>query len=255
MTPNPCLSVVVPVYNEAETVVGILDEILARPETAEVIVVDDASRDASRSIVERYIAEKGDGRVRLLCQDRNRGKGAAVRRGFSAATAPVVIVQDADREYTPEDYPVILAPILDGRADVVYGSRFHGGLGRVLRFRHQLGNQALTFLSNLLSDLSLSDMETCYKAFRREVVQNLALTCDRFGIEVELTAKVAKCRRLRLHEVPIRYFGRSYDQGKKITWRDGIAALWFMVKFNLLTSARASRLRPWDEVLGPPPGI
>jgi glycosyltransferase involved in cell wall biosynthesis len=246
-----CLSVIIPVYNEAETVVAMLDEVLARPETAEVIVVDDASKDDSRAIVERYIVERGDGRVRLFCQERNQGKGAAVRRGFDAATAPIVIIQDADREYTPEDYPVVIGPILDGKADVVYGSRFHGGLGRVLYFRHQMGNKLLTFLSNLLTDLNLTDMETCYKAFRREVVQNLVLTCNRFGIEVELTAKIATCRALRIYEVPIRYYGRTYEEGKKITWRDGVAALWFMFKFNLLTSARAARRQPWQDVLSP----
>ncbi len=249
MSPVACLSVVIPVYNEADTVAAMLDEVLARPETAEVIVVDDASQDDSRAIVERYILEKGAGRVRLYAQEHNQGKGAAVRRGFAAATAPIVIIQDADREYTPQDYPVVLGPILEGKADVVFGSRFHGGPGRVLYFRHQLGNQFLTFLSNLLTDLNLTDMETCYKAFRREVVQNLVLTCDRFGIEVELTAKVAKCRRLRIYEVPIRYYGRTYEEGKKITWRDGVAALWFMLKFNLLPSARAARHRPWDEIL------
>lgn len=251
MNRDRCLSVVIPVFNEATTVAEILDAVLARPETAEIIVVDDASRDESRAVIERYVAERGAGRVRLICQPSNQGKGAAVRRGFAEATAPIVIIQDADREYSPTDYPAVLEPILSGKAEVVYGSRFLGGPGRVMYFRHQLGNNLLTFVSNLLTDLNLTDMETCYKAFRREVIQNLVLSCDRFGIEVELTAKIAKCRTLRIYEVSISYQGRTYEEGKKITWRDGVAALWFMVKFNLLTSAKASRHRPWAEVLSP----
>lgn len=237
-------------YNEAATVAEVLAEVLARPETAEIIVVDDASTDNSRAIVERFIIEHGNSRIRLLCQQRNQGKGAAVRRGLEAAVAPIVIIQDADREYPPANFAAVIAPIIAGQADVVYGSRFLGHQGRSHYLRHRLANGLLTFLSNLCSGLSLTDMETCHKAFRRPVVQNLALTSDRFGIEVELTAKLAKCRRLRVREVPIAYHGRSFAEGKKITWRDGLAALWFIVKYNLFTLPSASRRKPWQQVLG-----
>ncbi len=241
------LSVIIPVYNEEKTIASVLDEVLARPETAEVIVIDDSSRDSSREIVGRYV-EKEKGRVRLLVHDVNKGKGAAIRDGFDAATAPLVIVQDADREYSPSDYPVMLKPILDGKADVVYGSRFQGGPGRVLYYRHQLGNKFLTFISNLLTDLNFTDVETCYKAFRREVVQNLILTTNRFGIEIEITAKIAS-KALRIYEVPISYHGRTYEEGKKVTWKDGIAAIWFMIKFNLLQGRASSIKKDWKEVL------
>ncbi len=243
------LSVVIPVYNEGKTICEILDEVLARPETAEIIAVDDASKDDSREIIRKY-AEKADGRVRLFWHDMNKGKGAAIRKGFDEAKAPIVIIQDADKEYSPTDYPVVIGPILDGKADVVYGSRFHGGAGRVLYFKHQLGNKLLTFISNLLTDINLTDMETCYKAFRREVIQNINLDSDRFGIEVEMTAKFAHARRLRIYEVPISYHGRTYEEGKKITWKDGIAAFWHMIKYNILQRKSKFYKKPWNEVLG-----
>ena len=238
-----------PVYNEEETLALILDEVLARPETAEVIIVDDASKDKSVDVIKEYQARFPD-RIKTFFHEVNLGKGAAIRHGFDLAEAPIVIVQDADREYSPEDYPVILKPIVSGKADVVFGSRFQGGPGRVLYFRHQLGNKFLTFLSNLVTDLNLTDMETCYKAFRREVIQNLVLTLNRFGIEVEITAKIAKFRRLKIYEVPISYNGRTYEEGKKVTWKDGIAALWFMFKFNVLTPWSSCIKKPWNEVLG-----
>jgi len=243
------LSVVIPVYNEAKTICEILDDVVRRPETAEIIVVDDASKDNSREIIQKY-ADKSDGKVRLFCQDRNKGKGAAIRRGFDEARHPIVIIQDADREYSPEDYPVMIEPIVSGKADVVYGSRFHGGAGKVLYFRHRMGNKFLTFVSNVLTDISLTDMETCYKAFKREVIQNLNLDSDRFGIEVELTAKFAHARKLRIYEVPIDYHGRTYDEGKKITWKDGIAAIWHMIKYNRLQRKSKFYKKPWQEVLG-----
>ena len=162
---------------------------------------------------------------------------------------PFVMVQDADFEYTPEDYPTVLAPLLAGKADVVYGSRFMKGPGQVRYFRHEMGNRFLTFWSNFFSDIHLSDMETCYKAFRKEVIQNLILTSERFGIEVEMTAKLAKAKCLRIWDVPISYFPRSYNEGKKIGWRDGVAALWHILRFNCFTSLEKSIRKPWNEVL------
>ncbi len=248
MNTEKVLSVIIPVYNEGKTINVILDEVLARPETAEIIVVDDASKDNSKEQIQKYVVRE-NGRVRLVCQEINHGKGAAIRRGFEEAKAPIVIVQDADKEYSPEDYPVIIAPIVSGKADVVYGSRFQGAAGRVLYFKHQLGNKFLTFLSNLLTDINLTDMETCYKAFRREVIQNINLDSERFGIEVELTAKFAHARVLKIYEVPISYNGRTYEEGKKITWKDGVAAIWHMIKYNILQNKSRFYKKPWNEVL------
>ncbi len=246
LTTENILSVVIPVYNEEKTIREVFDEVLSRPETAEIIAIDDFSKDRSREIIQEYV-EKGNGKVRMICQQMNMGKGAAIRRGFDAASAAVVIVQDADKEYSPQDYPVLLKPIITGKADVVYGSRFQGGPGRVLYFRHQLGNKFLTFISNLLTDLNLTDVETCYKLFRREVIQNIVLTTNRFGIEIEITAKLAKEKSLRIYEVPISYHGRTYEEGKKVTWKDGIAAIWFMIKFNILNSKSESFKKPCQE--------
>ncbi len=245
------LSVVMPVYNEENTIQKIVERVLARPEVAELVIVNDASTDGSWERLQRFAAEP---RVKLLQQPENRGKGAALIRGFQEATRDFVLVQDADFEYNPEDYPVVLEPLLSGKADAVYGSRFMGTPGMVRFFRHEMGNKVLTFFSNFFSDIHLSDMETCYKAFRREVIQNLKLTSERFGIEVELTAKLAKSRQLRIWEVPISYNPRRYDAGKKITWRDGVAALWHIVHFNCFCPAQESFYRPWSEVLGTPPG-
>ena len=241
-----CLSVVMPAYNEENSICRIVEMVLARPEVGELVIVNDASTDATWEKLQTF---SGNGRVRLLNQDVNQGKGAALIRGFAAATRPFVIVQDADFEYTPGDYPVVLAPLLAGEADVVYGSRFMGTPGRVRYFRHEMGNKFLTFLSNFFSDIHLSDMETCYKAFRREVISNLLLESKRFGIEVELTAKLARSRRLRIWEVPISYAPRRYDEGKKIGWRDGVAALIHIVHYNVFCSDAKSFRRPWDEVL------
>lgn len=223
------VSVVIPVYNEAGTLPTLLAKVLSRPETTEVILVDDASTDGSGDYL-RTLA--GDPRLRTLFHARNQGKGAALRTGFAAAVGDVVLIQDADLEYDPDDYPALLAPIFAGKADVVYGSRFLGGPHRVLYFWHSVANRMLTLLSNMLNDINLSDMEVCYKAFRREVLQQIGIECDRFGVEPELTAKVAKMR-LRIYEVPVSYYGRTYDEGKKIGWRDGLAALWWIVRFGL----------------------
>lgn len=240
------LSVVMPVYNEESTIETIVRNVLARPEVGELVIVNDASKDKSWEKLQTFA---GNPRVKLLNQEVNRGKGAALIRGFSEATMPFVMIQDADFEYTPEDYPVVLAPLVSGKADVVYGSRFMGTPGQVRYFRHEMGNKFLTFWSNFFSDIHLSDMETCYKAFKREVIQNLVLTSERFGIEVEMTAKLARSKKLRIWEVPISYFPRSYNEGKKIGWRDGVAALWHILCFNCFNSDIKSFKRPWEEVL------
>lgn len=246
MDSNNILTVVMPVYNEEATIEIIVKEVLARPEVGELIIVNDASKDNSWEKLQQFAS---DPKVKLLNQEVNRGKGAALIRGFGEATKPFVMVQDADFEYTPNDYPVVLAPLLDGKADVVYGSRFMGTPGQVRFFRHEMGNKFLTFLSNFFSDIHLSDMETCYKAFKREVIQNLILTSERFGIEVEMTAKLAKAKTLCIWEVPISYAPRSYNEGKKIGWRDGFAALWHIMRFNCFTSLENSLKKPWKEVL------
>ncbi|MBR2911351.1 MAG: glycosyltransferase family 2 protein [Lentisphaeria bacterium] len=246
MEANNVLTVVMPVYNEEKTIVTIVEKVLERPEVGELIIVNDASKDNSWEKLQTFADNP---RVRLLNQEVNRGKGAALIRGFAEATKPFVMVQDADFEYTPEDYPIVLAPLVSGKADVVYGSRFMGTPGQVRFFRHEMGNKFLTFWSNFFSDIHLSDMETCYKAFKKEVIQNLILTSERFGIEVEMTAKLAKAKSLCIWEVPISYAPRSYNDGKKIGWRDGVAALWHILRFNCFTSLEKSLKKPWGEVL------
>jgi glycosyltransferase involved in cell wall biosynthesis len=249
--PDLKLSVVVPVYNERDTIHQILRRILAVPIAKEVILIDDFSKDGTRDelrkIEQEWLAsrpaasESGDDRhagpplnsVRVLYHDRNRGKGAALRTGFAHVSGTVVIVQDADLEYDPAEYPQLIAPIIDGRADVVFGSRFIGETHRVLLFWHYLGNKLLTTLSNMFTGLNLTDMETCYKVFRREAIDAIAptLKSDRFGFEPEVTAKIAK-RGLRVYELPISYSGRDYSEGKKITWKDGLQALWCIIRFR-----------------------
>jgi len=227
------VSVVMPVYNEKNYIDEIIRRTLAAPVEKEIIVVDDFSTDGTRARLEE-IARTNPG-VHVLFHEKNRGKGAALRTGFAAATGDVVIIQDADLEYDPAEYPKLIAPIAAGRADVVYGSRFAGGEShRVLYFWHSVGNKFLTLLSNMLTDLNLTDMETCYKAFRREVIQSLQLTEDRFGFEPEVTARIAalKCR---VYEVGISYSGRTYEEGKKIGWKDGVRTLWCIFKHNLFT--------------------
>jgi len=224
------LSVVMPCYNELNTVAPCVAAVLARPEVGEVLIVDDGSTDGTRDV----LASFEDPRVKVFLQSFNQGKGAALRRGFEEATLPFVIVQDADLEYDPGDYPRVLAPLVDGRADVVYGSRFTGGdAHRVLFFWHSLGNKILTLASNLFTDLNLTDMETCYKAFRREVIQSITVEEDRFGFEPEITAKVAAAG-WRVFEVGISYNGRTYADGKKIGWRDGVRAFYCIVRYSPL---------------------
>ena len=225
---EPCLSVVMPCYNEADTLAAAIERVLQSPFPREVIVVDDGSTDGSLEIARKI----DDDRVVVVAHGRNQGKGAALRTGFAKATSPFVIIQDADFEYDPDDYGRVLEPLLDGRADVVYGSRFMGGEPhRVLHFWHSVGNKVLTLLSNVMTDLNLTDMETGYKAFRLEVLQDLVLEEDRFGFEPEVTAKIAQAR-WRVYEVGISYSGRTYAQGKKIGWRDGVRALVCIIKYS-----------------------
>ena len=223
------LSIVIPVYNEKDTLNTLLTRVEAVDYEKEIVLVDDCSTDGTREIVENYKNKKG---YTVLIHPLNRGKGAALRTGFAQASGDIIIIQDADLEYDPKDYGKLLEPILDGRADVVYGSRFLGGPHRVLFFWHYLGNMALTLLSNMLTNLNLTDMETCYKVFTRQVLESITLKCDRFGFEPEFTCKVAK-RNFRIYEVPISYSGRDYTEGKKIGWKDGVAAIWFIIRFRL----------------------
>jgi glycosyltransferase involved in cell wall biosynthesis len=229
------VSVVIPVYNERDTVAEILARVASAPLPAglerELVVVDDCSTDGTRDRL-RELAARGQPAFRLFEQPVNQGKGAALRRGFAEATGEIVIIQDADLEYDPDEYPVLLAPIVAGKADVVYGSRFLSGPHRVLLFWHYAGNKFLTTLSNICSNLNLTDMETCYKVFRRDLLDGMPLRSNRFGIEPELTAKFAR-RRARIYEVPVSYHGRTYDQGKKIGWKDGFSAIWAIVRYNL----------------------
>ena len=226
----PLLTVVVPCHNERSTVAELLRRVLAVPVSKEIIVVDDASTDNSAEIVEAMA--RTEPTIRLIRQGKNQGKGAALRRGFDEARGEIVIVQDADLEYEPKEYPLLLQPILDGDADVVYGSRFVGHPRRVMLYWHTLGNSFLTWLSNITTNLNLTDMETCYKAFRREVIQSIHLESNRFGFEPEITAKVAR-RGYRIYEVPISYHGRDYWEGKKIGWKDGVSAIWTIFKYGL----------------------
>jgi glycosyltransferase involved in cell wall biosynthesis len=216
------VSIVIPVYNEIDTI----EEIIARVDKVaikkEIIVIDDLSIDGTRERLKKIIADKEN--VKVIYHSRNRGKGAALRTGFESVTGDIVIIQDADLEYNPNEYPKLLEPISDGRADVVYGSRFIGGPHRVLFFWHYVGNKLLTLISNALTNLNLTDMETCYKVFKSQILKDINLKSNRFGFEPEFTAKVSKMR-LRIYEVPISYSGRTYSEGKKITWKDGIVAL------------------------------
>jgi glycosyltransferase involved in cell wall biosynthesis len=238
-TPEPQLSVIVPAFNEEKTILNVLEALqkaLSLPH--EVIVVDDGSADATAAIVEKYAANHRS--VRLIRQPQNRGKTAALVSGFVESRGSIVIVQDADLEYDPAEIPDVIAPILSNRADVVYGSRFLiRRATRVLYYRHFLANRFLTGLSNLLTDINFSDVETCYKAFRGEIIRNMVITSTRFGFEVEVTAKIAKLG-CRTYEVPISYYGRTYQEGKKIGLKDGFQALWYIIKYNWFTSLKDS---------------
>jgi glycosyltransferase involved in cell wall biosynthesis len=238
------LSVVIPVFNEVRTVERLLNRVREVPIWTEVIVVDDGSTDGTRDLLRELEGTLVD---RLVLHERNRGKGAALRTGFGHATGDVVVVQDADLEYDPREFPMLLQPILEGKADAVYGSRFLGGPHRVLFFWHSVGNRVLTLLSNMFTDVNLTDMETCYKMIRRELLHTLPLSANRFGIEPEITARLAQAG-ARIYELPISYDGRSYAEGKKIGWRDGVSALWCIFRYNVL-GPKAPPWRPPDVAL------
>jgi len=229
--PVACLGVVMPVYNEEKTIHLIVERVLARPEVGELVMVNDCSKDGTWQRMQEIA--KTDPRIRIFTHDVNQGKGAALRTGFEMVNSDIVIIQDADLEYDPDEYPKLLMPILTGRADVVFGSRFLGtGMHRVLYYWHCVGNRFLTLLSNMCTNLNLTDMESCYKVFRRQVLKQITLQENRFGFEPEITAKVAKLG-VPLYEVSISYYGRTYDEGKKIGWKDGIWAVWCILKYNL----------------------
>jgi len=224
------LSVVIPIYNEVNTLTEIIERVRDVPIEKELVLVDDYSTDGTRDLLSKI---EDDADVRVMYHERNQGKGAALRTGFRYATGDVIIIQDADLEYDPSEYPKLLQPIQDGKADVVFGSRFAGGEPhRVLYFWHLMGNRFLTLLSNMLTNLNLTDMETCYKMFKREVIQGVTIEESRFGFEPEITAKVAQ-KKCRIFEVGISYSGRTYDQGKKIGWKDGVWAIWCILKYNV----------------------
>ena len=222
------LSIVIPIYNERETLEILIAKVNSVDYDKEILLIDDFSSDGTREVLKRYENKEN---FQVLYHDHNQGKGAALRTGFSNVNGDIIIIQDADLEYNPADYGTLIEPILDGRADVVYGSRFLGGPHRVLFFWHSIGNMVLTTFSNMLTNINLTDMETGYKVFTKRVNDTLTFKCDRFGFEPEFTAKVAK-NNFRIYEVPISYNGRDYSEGKKITWKDGVAAIWYIIKFK-----------------------
>ena len=226
------LSIIIPCFNEVETIQELLAAVRSSPVAdKEIVLVDDGSTDGTRELLKTLSSHD----LRVIFHDTNKGKGAALRTGFSEASGDICIVQDADLEYDPQEYPLVIGPILAGKADVVFGSRFQGGQPhRVVYFWHRIGNALLTTMSNMFTDLNLSDMETCYKAFRREVIQSIKIKENRFGFEPEITAKIARNKKWRVYEVGISYYGRTYDQGKKIGWKDGIRAIYCIVRYNLL---------------------
>ncbi len=232
------ISAIVPVYNEAATVKAVVERLRSVPLQIEIVAINDGSQDGTGRVLDQL---RADGWIHHVIQlPKNRGKGAAVRAGIEAATGDVIVIQDGDLEYDPADFSSLLEPIRQGKADAVYGSRFHAGPRRVLFFWHAVGNRFLTLLSNMLTDLNLTDMETCYKMVRADLMKSLPLVSNRFGIEVELTARLAQAR-ARIWELPITYSGRTYAEGKKIDWRDGLAALWHLFRFNILSRKRPAR--------------
>jgi glycosyltransferase involved in cell wall biosynthesis len=245
------ISVIIPAYNEINTISYVLKKVEETPYNKEIIIVDDGSKDGTREYLGSRVKSQGSRpaqsadslsnegcgvystEIKVIFHEKNMGKGAAIRSGIKAAVGDIVIIQDADLEYDPKDYPALFEPIVEGKADVVYGSRFLGGTHRVFYFWHYVGNKLITLVSNMFTDLNLTDMETCYKAFKREMLEGIRIESDRFGFEPEITAKMAKKKACRIYEVPISYYGRSYEEGKKITWRDGVKAVFTIVKYNL----------------------
>ena len=231
---EPCLTAVMPVYNESATVAAVVKTVLAQRPVQQLVIVDDCSQDGTWSQLQELA--QLEPRIKLIRHDVNQGKGAALRTGFGKVTAPIVLIQDADLEYDPREYPLLAMPIIKGKADVVFGSRFQGaGAHRVLYFWHSIGNNFLTLLSNMLTNINLTDMETGYKAFRREIIQKIKIQEDRFGFEPEITAKLSQVKDVRFFEVPISYYGRTYAEGKKIGWRDGFSAIRCILKYNLFS--------------------
>ena len=224
------LSIIIPVFNEVNTIANIIQKVQSADYDKEIIVVDDASTDGTKDVLQKLSQQP---KIKIFYHERNRGKGAAIRTAIKNITGNITIIQDADLEYDPVDYTILLKPILDGRADVVYGSRFQGGPHRVLFFWHYLGNKFLTLFSNMMTNLNLTDMETGYKAFKSNVIKNISLSSDRFGFEPEVTAKIAHNNNYKIYEVPISYSGRDYSEGKKIGWKDGVAAIYFILKYNI----------------------
>jgi glycosyltransferase involved in cell wall biosynthesis len=232
------LSIIIPAYNEEKTIHLILDKVLAvkliGEMQKEIVIVNDCSKDNTKATIEKYISSHPEQKFNFFSQEVNKGKGAAIHKGIEIASGDFVIVQDADLEYNPEEFNIMLKPILDGFADVVYGSRFMGGNPhRILFYWHSLGNKFLTALSNMFTNLNLTDMETCYKLFRADIIKNLKLKEKRFGFEPEVTAKIARIPNIRIYEIGISYYGRTYAEGKKINWQDGFRAMWCIVKYNM----------------------
>jgi len=236
---NKLLSVVIPAYNESSTILDILQKVLDLDIAGidlEVIVINDCSTDDTKALVEKFISGQSDKHVKLLNQEKNRGKGAAIHRGIKEASGDYMVIQDADLEYDPDEYHELLKPVLGGQADVVYGSRFMGGEPhRILFFWHSIGNKLLTSMSNMFTNLNLTDMETCYKLFRTDIIQKIYLKEKRFGFEPEVTAKISRVPGIRIYEVGISYYGRTYDEGKKINWKDGFHAIFCILKYNIFS--------------------